>query len=130
MTTSPHLSRILRLDAASCAAMGLILAFARGPLAALTGLPEILLLWAGIALLPIALFMILTAGAWNNHPVPVLVVILGNVGWALASVVLLGLFDLTGLGIALVLGQALFVLLMAWLEWRGMRLKFPVGAEA
>lgn len=112
---------LLLLDAATCAAMGLVLDFGAQPLAALTGLPAGLLLAAGISLFPIALFMAMSA--WRPHPAAVWLIIAGNAGWVLGSLALLipGLLAPTMLGIAFVLVQALAVAVLAWLERGALR---------
>lgn len=107
---------LLALDAATCAVMGLALDFGARPLAALTGLPAPLLLYAGISLLPIALFM--AVAAWRPHTFAVRLIILGNAAWVAASLALLvsGWVAPNGLGIAFVMVQALAVAALALLE--------------
>ena len=51
-TSLTSLRALLLIDAATCAAMGLALGLGARPIAALTGLPQPLLIWAGLALLP------------------------------------------------------------------------------
>ena len=50
-------------------------------------------------------------------------VIFGNFGWAVACIALLvsGVFAVTALGIAWVLAQALCVVVLAELQWTGLR---------
>jgi hypothetical protein len=118
------LARILTLDAATCAAMGLLLVLASGPIAGLTAIPAGLLFAAGALLLPIAAYMALVARAGTGNAALVWLVILGNVGWVVASLALFGFIAPNGLGVTLILGQALVVALLAWLEgtaWRGGR---------
>jgi hypothetical protein len=117
------LNAILWLDAASCAGLGLLLALASGPIAGVTGLPAGLLLGAGLLLLPVALLM---ATAARMRPVPrwlLLLIVDGNVAWVLASLIVLiaGLGQPTGLGVAFVLAQAAAVAVLAALEARGLR---------
>jgi hypothetical protein len=124
MTHSDHrgLARILNLDAATCAAMGLLLLLLSGPISGITAIPATLLFYAGAALIPIAAFMALVARAGTGIPLAVWLVIAGNLGWVVASVVVLGLVGPNWLGVALIVGQALVVALLAWLEygaWRG-----------
>lgn len=119
MTPLP-LPRILTLDAATCAAMGVLLAAAAAPLAGLLALPEPLLRGAGLALFPCALFMLWAsrqAMAW-----PAQLVVAGNLAWIAAS---LALFALPGiapnaLGAVFVLAQAGAVALLTLLEIRGL----------
>lgn len=113
------LQTILTVDAATCAAMGMLLVFASGPIAGLTAIPELLLFLAGLLLLPIAVFMAIftrtaTVPAWA-----VQVIVAGNVLWVLGSVLLpiTVLIAPNGLGWLLLLMQAAVVALFAGLEW-------------
>jgi hypothetical protein len=122
-TSLPALRSLLLLDAATCAAMGLALDFGARPLAALTDLPEPLLLYAGLSLLPIAGFMALVALRPALQPAGGWLVVAGNAAWVLASLLLLlaGWVSPNGLGIAFVLVQALAVALLALLELAALR---------
>lgn len=88
-TPMPNLRTLLRVDAATCATMGALLALGAGPIAAVTAIPEGLLGAAGVALLPIAAFMAAVAqraapwrpGAW--------LVVGGNALWVLGSLALM-----------------------------------------
>ncbi len=119
---------ILAIDAATCAVMGLALDFTAQPLAALTGLPAPLLLYAGIGLLPIAAFMALVA--WRPHPAAVRLVVIGNAAWVAASLALpvSGWVDPTALGIGFVLVQALAVAGLAMLEHAALKIARPQAA--
>ncbi len=121
MSSTLFLRRILALDSLSCAAMGLLMAFGAASLAPLFGLPEALVRGAGLALLPLAVFI----GWLASRPAPpsvlVWVVILGNVGWTAESFVLLGQHQPTPLGTAFVSAQAVAVLGLAALEYVGLR---------
>lgn len=113
------LSNLLRLDAVTCIAMGAALVLADGFIAGLTGLPALLLFYAGIALLPIGVFIAATAAWWSDAALPVWLIVLGNVGWVLASLAILAeVPSVTSLGFAFVLAQAAVVALFAYLEWR------------
>jgi hypothetical protein len=115
------LRRVLWVDATTCVAMGVLLVIAATPLSSLLGLPELLLSYAGVALFPVALFMgwvalweeLSVGGAW--------VVILGNAGWVVGSVVVLVVCSPTAIGHAFVLVQAVAVVLLAELEYVGLR---------
>jgi hypothetical protein len=126
------LRRLLLTDAATCAVMGLALDLGAAPLASLTGLPAPLLLAAGLSLLPIAVFMALVA--WRPHPAAVRLVVLGNAAWVAASLLLLVSGPLTGwaaangLGVAVVLAQALAVAGLALLEQAAARAARPQTA--
>jgi hypothetical protein len=115
------LRRVLMVDAATCLAMGALLVLFASPLATLLGLPSLLLAYAGASLFPIAGFMAWVAirrelsrwGAW--------VVILGNAGWVAGSVLVLFLASPTTIGFAFVIAQAVVVVLLAELEYVGVR---------
>lgn len=115
------LRKLLLIDAATCAVMGLVLDVGALPLASLTGLPAAVLLYAGIGLFPIALFM--AATAWRPHPAAVGLVIAGNAAWVAGSLALLlpGWLAPTASGVAFVLVQALAVAVLAWLEFGALR---------
>lgn len=132
MSKLPSLRSLLIVDAVTCAVMGVALATAALPLAALTGLPAVLLGGAGLALLPIAAFM--AATAWRPHPAALRLVVLGNAGWVAASLLLLAAGPLAGwatpnaLGVAFVLVQALAVAGLALLERAAARTALPLTA--
>jgi hypothetical protein len=115
------LRRVLMVDAATCLAMGALLVLFTSPLATLLGLSSVLLAYAGASLFPIAGFMAWLAlrrdasrpGAW--------VVILGNAGWVAESVLVLFLASPTTIGYAFVIAQAVVVVLLAELEYMGLR---------
>lgn len=126
---TPPVARVIWLDAAVCALTGAVLAAASGPVSGLTAIPAALVFWAGMLLLPIAAFMAFVA---SRRPVPawgVVIVVAGNVGWVLASLaLLLGIwFVPNALGMALIAGQAVAVLFLAWLEYAASR---PQAARA
>lgn len=130
MASTLFLRRALGLDAASCAALGVLLTTAAAPLAPLFGLPEELLRGAGLLLLPLAAFL-----AWlASRPVPasplVWLVIVGNLGWTAESLVILAQQSerVTTLGGLFVAAQALAVLLLAGLEYAGLRRMRPTTA--
>lgn len=114
------LSQILRVDALTCVAMGALLATLATPLAGLLGLPASLLTWAGVLLFPCAALMLLASRRPLSVPL-VWIVVVGNVGWVLASlIVAFVLFDPNLLGIAFILAQAFVVAVLGGLEWRGL----------
>mgnify|MGYP007112210780 CR=1 FL=1 len=121
--SSQFLSRVMWVDAASCAATAALQLVAARPLAALTGLPVPLLWGTGLFLLIYAYAAIWIA---RREPTPrmlVGVVAVGNLGWTLACGVLVwsGLLPLTFWGKAWVLAQALVVVVLAELQWEGLR---------
>jgi hypothetical protein len=110
------LKQILAFDAATCIAFGLLLVFGAAPLAALLGLPQSLLFYAGVVLFPSAALMLFAA----RKPTQALVrmVMLGNAAWAAASVLFVFALAPTALGIAFLLAQAAAVLVLLTLEWK------------
>jgi len=123
----PSLPSLLLVDAATCAVLGLALEFGARPIAALTGLPESLLLYAGLSLFPIAAVMALVALRPALQPAGTWLVIAGNAAWAIASLALLatGWVAPNGLGVAFVLVQALVVVVLAMLERAALRRMAP-----
>lgn len=116
------LRNVLLLDAATGVGAGALMAFGTGPVASMTLLPAGLLTLAGLALFPVAAFMafvalkrpLWTAGVWT--------VVIGNLGWVLASVGLLatGAVAPNALGVLFVLAQAATVAVLAGLEYAGL----------
>jgi hypothetical protein len=82
------------------------MASAPAPLARLLGLPETLLLWAGLALLPYAAALALLGRRERLGRGTVQAVIAGNLAWVAASLALLLWASPTALGYAFVLAQA------------------------
>ena len=127
---SSFLRRVLLLDAVSCTGTGLLLIAAAGPLAAMLSLPEVLLREAGIVLLPFAVFVGYLAIRASVARAAVWSVIALNVVWVVDSFVLL-ITDWVapnGFGYAFVIGQALFVVVMAELEYLGVRRSVAIVA--
>lgn len=112
------LRRTLAVDAVTCAAAGALMAFAAAPLAPLTGLPQPLLLWAGVALFPVAAIMALLSRRQSAPVALVWLVILGNAGWVVGSLAVLVLTTPTALGVAFVIAQAAAVAVLTVLEYR------------
>ena len=122
--SSPNFLRnVLWADAASCLGSGLLQLLFTGSMARLLGLPPALLLWSG-------LFLLVYAGAVafiaTRDPLPrpvVWVLVAGNLGWAVACVLLVlggGLAPTTP-GTAWILVQALTVAVLAELQFFGLR---------
>ena len=118
---STFVRRVLLLDAATCAGMGLALALLAAPLEPWLGLPAEVLLYAGIALLPIAAFMAWVASRERVPAAGVWLVILGNAAWVLGSLALFLAVSPTALGYAFVIAQALVVVALAEMEYVGLR---------
>lgn len=128
MQNNIFLRRVLALDSLSCLALGLLLALGAAGLAPLFGLPEPLVRFAGLALLPLGVFI----GWLSSRPNPprplVWVVIAGNVAWTAESFITLGQSQATALGTAFISAQALAVLGLAMLEYVGIRKAAMVAA--
>jgi hypothetical protein len=118
---STFVRRVLFLDAATCAGMGLALTLLAEPLAPFLGLPAALLFYAGIVLLPIAAFIAWVGTREHAPAAGVWLVIAGNAAWVLGSLALFLAVSPTALGYAFVIAQALVVVALAELEYVGLR---------
>jgi hypothetical protein len=129
ITQSPTFLRyVLFADSASCLATGAAQVLLTATLADLLGLPAMLLMGAGVFLLAYAAFVAFVA---TRHAIPrglVRVFVAGNFGWAAGCVALLAATPLhpTTLGQAWVIAQALTVVVLAELQWAGLRAR-PAG---
>ena len=122
MILSTFLKRVLTLDAASCLAMGLLLTLGAGALAPMFGIDRQIVGGAGLALIPIGLFILWLGTRQAAAPAFVYLVIAGNIAWSVESVVLIANADkITPLGIAFVGVQAAAVAGLSLLEWIGVR---------
>ena len=126
------LPRVMWADAVSCGATGALQLEFADALAALTGLPTALLLGTGAFLLVYAAAA--AAMASRRSPPRTLIgwVAVGNLGWAVGCAALLasGAVALNGWGTAWVLAQAATVLLLADLQWTGLRRSRPAPGPA
>lgn len=114
MTRHQLLRPVLLFDAATCAAMGMLLVAAAGPIAGLTDLPAPLLREAGIVLLPFALF-VLWAARGGTRPAQLVAGI--NLAWTAASFAAIAWTQPNALGIAFVAMQALAVAAIAGMQF-------------
>lgn len=121
--SSRFLRNALALDAAACAATGLLLSLAAGPLAGLFGLPAEFLRGAGLVLLPCAAILAWFASRETLPRLAVFAVIGINLLWVADSIAILvaGWFSPTGLGIAFVLAQAGAVAVLTELQVIGLK---------
>jgi hypothetical protein len=130
MTTSTGMTiqKIMGLDGLTCLGAGVLMAAAGAPIAALTELPQLLLFWAGLALLPVAvLFFVMSRMA--PLPKPLLwIAVLGNLAWLVASIGVLAMVPANALGAAFVLAQAAVVAVLTVLEARSMSTRTPLAA--
>jgi hypothetical protein len=117
------LPNVMWADAASCAATGALQVAFTGALARLTGLPAPLLMGTGVFLLAYAAAAAFMASRRTPPRTLIGLVVVGNFGWAVACIALLmsGIFAISALGMAWVLAQALCVLVLAELQWTGLR---------
>jgi hypothetical protein len=121
--SSRFLKNALALDAAACAGMGLLLAFAAEALADPLGFPAAFLRGAGLLLLPCAALLAFLASRGTLPRLAVYAVIGVNLVWIVDSLAILltGWFQPNGLGIAFVLGQAAAVAVVTELEVIGLK---------
>ena len=117
------LRRVLLVDAATSAVMGLAMIAFAGTFSALLALPTTLLFEAGIILLPFAAFVGWLASRARPPRLAVWIVIALNALWAIDSLLLLvsGWIAPNGFGYAFIGGQALAVAVLAELEYVGLR---------
>lgn len=129
--SSRFLRNALSLDAAACAATGLLLALGATALAGPLGFPASFLIGAGLVLLPCAALLAFFASRETLPRLAVYAVIGVNILWVADSILILlaGWFAPTGLGIAFVLAQAAAVAAITELEVIGLRRSAAVGGE-
>lgn len=113
------LRRTFAVDAVTCVAAGALMAFAAVPMAQVTGLPQPLLVGAGIALFPVAAVMTWLSRSGAVPTVLLWLVILGNGAWAVGCLAVLLVTAPTPLGVAFLGAQAATVAGLTALEWRG-----------
>ena len=117
------LPNVMWADAASCAATGSLQVAFTETLARVTGLPAPLLLGVGVFLLAYAAVAAFIASRSTPPRGLIGLVVVGNFGWAVACVALLvsGVFAVSALGMVWVLAQAACVVVLAELQWTGLR---------
>jgi len=116
---SSFLKRVLLADAGVSGAVALLQLVATKPLAALTGLPAGLLLGTGVFLVGyVALLVVLAKGSsvWSSL---IWLVIVGNLAWAVAALVVAATMPVALLGEAFAAVHAVAVTAFAYLEYRG-----------
>lgn len=120
---SPFLRRVLLADAVVSGASGLFMAAGAGYLTQLLALPEDLLRYAGLILLPYGALVAWVATRTRLLHLAVWAVIAVNALWAIDSIVLLlsGWVTPTIFGYIFVIVQALVVALLAELQYVGIR---------
>ena len=121
---SPRILRnVLIADALSCLATGALQLMMPGPLSQWLNLPSMLLIATGLFLVGYALFVGLVA---TRDPLPramVWMFVAGNLGWAAGCLLLLasGVIAPTSWGTAWILAQVATVVVLAELQWTGLR---------
>ena len=122
MQFSSFLRTVLKIDAASCLAMAVLLVPAAGSLRTPLGIDPLILQGAGLVLFPLGLFILWLGTRRAASAALVWLVIVGNIGWTLSSFAAASAMPgITLLGQAIVLLQAIMVLVLAYLEWHGLR---------
>ena len=116
-----NLKNILIADAFTCTGVFAIGLLAATPVGALLGLPANVVAIGGWICLAAALLMVVAALQKVPSAALVKLIAVGNLGWVAASFGVVAAFSaqMTGLGIAVVIAQALGVLGFAILEWKG-----------
>ena len=116
-----NLKNTLLIDAVTCAGLFVFCVFATATVATLLGLPSAVVTVAGWIGLPSALLMLFVA----NQKVPskglANLIAIGNLGWVIASFAVLAMLaaQMTAFGIAVVIVQAIGVLVFAIYEAKG-----------
>ena len=112
----------MRVDATSCAGVGLLVAMAADPLSRWSGLSAVSEWIGGTALVGYGVALYVLAAVPRVRRVGVGIVVANVVG-ALAGLVVLaaGVLPLTGAGVALTLATVAATLGMSWLQYLGVR---------
>jgi hypothetical protein len=130
MDTRHLLRRTLVADAIISGTTGLVMVAAAGFLSTLLGVPEPLLRYAGISLLPFAILLVALAARGQLPHTAVRIVIIANVLWAVDSIALLftGWVDPSALGYAFIVVQAIIVAVFAEVQYMGLKMSAPSRA--
>ncbi|WP_274629652.1 hypothetical protein [Arvimicrobium flavum] len=123
VSISTYLRNVFYADALISGAAGLLMILGAPLLAPVLGLPEALLLGAGIILVPFVAMLIVVARRETVSRLVLIDIIAINAVWVAASFGLLfsGLVAPTALGVAFVAVQAVAVALFAQAQFVGMR---------
>jgi hypothetical protein len=127
---SSLLRRVLLVDALISAASGIAMFALADVFASLLQLPVELFREAGIVLLPFAAFVGFVASRQEPARVAVWAIIAMNIVWVLDSILLLfaGWVTPSALGYAFVIAQAAMVLVLADLEYMGLKRSTAIAA--
>lgn len=117
----PNLKTFLIADAVTCTGVFALGLFAAAPVAALLGVPAQVVAIGGWICLAAGLLMLVAAVQAEPSPALVKLIALGNIGWVAASLGVAAAFGaaMTGLGLIVILAQAVAVLVFAIIEWKG-----------
>lgn len=119
--SATFLRKVLAVDAAASAAAGLLMAAGAPLLAPALGLNPGIMVIAGLALAPFVVFVTWLALQAQPNRAAVQALIVVNLAWIAASILVLAIEQPNALGYAFVLGQAGFVALMAELQYVGLK---------
>lgn len=127
---TPFLRNTLLADAAMGATASAATIFGAGILAPLLSLPSALLFWAGVALIPYVVFLLVLARSEQIAPVWLREIVFLNWLWVAASVgiLLFAPIEPNMLGVAFILAQAVGVAAFAWLEALPLRERHEAAA--
>lgn len=117
---SSFLKRVLLADAGVSGAVALLQLVATKPLAALTGLPAGLLLGTGSFLVGYVTLLVVLAKRSSVWSSLIWLVIVGNLAWAMAALVVAATLSVAPLGAAFAAVHAIAVTAFAFLEYRGL----------
>lgn len=131
LAVSSFLRRALIIDAVMTGATALLALLAGGLLAQLLAVPEPLLRYAGVALVPFVLYVGFLARREVVSRASVVAIIALNISWVVASVWLLvgSSIQPNALGSAFIVVQAVAVALFAELQYVGLRKAEPRTAS-
>lgn len=115
-------------DALACTALVVLQLSLPELLASHLQLPSILLTGSGVFLAAYVGLLIVLASSKSVWKAMVGLVVAGNVAWAVGCLALAALAGTNGLGVAYLLMQAGFVLVIARIEWLGLK-RSPVAAQ-
>lgn len=115
---TPFLRNTLLADAAMGIAAAALTILGSGFLASLLALPQGLIFWAGVALVPIAIFLLAMVRKQHIPPSWLREIVLINWAWVVASIAVLAFANIKPnlLGTAFILAQAFAVAVFASLQ--------------
>lgn len=130
VTVTPFLRNALYLDAVVSGAAAVLMAGGAGLLSPLLGLPQSLLLWAGLVLFPFVAMLVFAARRERIAHLLMIDIVALNALWVAASfgMLIAGLVEPNLLGIAFVVAQALAVTAFAVLQVVSLRAAGAQGA--